>query len=140
MTEEKWLTGEEPETMYWFLEDRGEISIRKFRLFGCECVRDIWDDLPHEALRRAVETCERFADGRATVEELEVARKAANSVYKGNGDSIADHSAIAITELCHTIPSFPMGEGSAAGISAVAAEVRFDQVTPIVDPENWTAG
>jgi len=36
--------------LYWFLEDQGEVSDRKFRLFGCACVRDVWDDLPHDAL------------------------------------------------------------------------------------------
>jgi hypothetical protein len=127
MTEAEWLACGDPGTMDLFLSDRGEVSERKFRLFGCACVRDVWDDLPHDALRRAVEVCERFADGLATAEELRAAREAADGTYEGNGDVVADHSAIAITDLCHGVPSFPMGEGSSAGISAVAAEARSDR-------------
>jgi hypothetical protein len=127
MTEREWLACEDLSRLVLCLTDRGKISNRKFRLFGCACVRDVWDDLPDDALRRAVETCERFADGLATAEELRAARDAADATYEGNGDIIADHSAIAVTDLCGTSPSFPMGEGSAAGISAVAAEARFSR-------------
>jgi hypothetical protein len=133
MTEAEWLACDDPGRMDLFLSDRGEVSNRKFRLFGCACVRDVWDDLPHDDLRQAVETCERFADGLATTEELRAARDAADGTYEGNGDIVADHSAIAITALCNPAPSFPMGEGSSAGISAVAAEARSDRGTPWED-------
>jgi hypothetical protein len=115
----------------WFLENQVEVSDRKFRLFGCVCVRDVWEDLPHDALRRAIETCERFADGRATEEELRVARDAADARLRERvGDIITAHSSIAITELCGLIPTFPLGTGSSSGIPAVAAEARCDEVTP----------
>jgi hypothetical protein len=130
MTEAEWLASDDPGMMAFFLEENKNLSERKLRLFGCACVRGVWRDLPEDALREAVETCERIADGQATAEELEAARAAADATYQGIGDIIADHSAIAVTALCGRKPWFPMGEGSAAGISAVAAEARFDHATP----------
>jgi hypothetical protein len=125
MTEAEWLTCTEPGEMFWFLGDR--ISDGKLRLFGCACVRGVWEHLPEDALRQAIETCERFADGLATAEELAKARELARGTYQGIGDIIADHSAIAIEGLCRSHPWFPMGTGSSAGIAAVAAEVRFEE-------------
>jgi hypothetical protein len=48
---------------------RGAASDRKLRLFACACGRTLWDELT-KAGRRAVETAERYADGRADAEEL----------------------------------------------------------------------
>jgi hypothetical protein len=50
---------------------------RRLRLFGCACVRRIWHLLERDASRRAVEVAERFADGRATEEQLAAAYQAA---------------------------------------------------------------
>jgi hypothetical protein len=128
MTEEERLTCEDPALMADFADLwRCE---RKLRLFGSACVRRVWQDLPEDALRQAVEVCERYADRQATAEELAAARELADGVYRGVGDIVADHSAIAITYLCEPKPWFPMGEGYASGIAAVEAEARFDDETP----------
>jgi hypothetical protein len=119
--------------MELFLIDRGQLASRKFRLFGCACLRDVWDILPTDVLRQAIVTCERFADGLATAKELKKARDRADRTYEGMGDIVEDHSAIAVTALCEATPSFPMGEGSASGISAVAAEARSNKKT------SWSA-
>lgn len=51
---------------------------REMRLFACWCIRNttvwgghkMWDLLPEDRWRNAVEVAERFAEGRATAEEL----------------------------------------------------------------------
>jgi hypothetical protein len=128
MTESEWNACTDPEEMEFFLGSR--LSHRRLRLFGCACVRGVWKHLPEDALRQAIETCERFADGLATVEELTAAKALADATYQGMGDIISDHSAIAVAGLCEQEPWFPMGDGSSAGISAVAAEAWSDEETP----------
>lgn len=54
-------------------ERRRQIYDRRLRLFGCACVRTVWDFLPVDA-RNAVVLSERFAEGRATRAELQAAK------------------------------------------------------------------
>jgi hypothetical protein len=46
---------------------------RKLRLYACACCRLIWGLLPSEACQQAVETAERYAEGKATKQDLEAA-------------------------------------------------------------------
>jgi hypothetical protein len=132
MTEAEWLdpTCDDEEQRMYFLNDLGLLKGRKLRLFGCGCVREVWDELPFEELREAVLACERFADGLATADELSAASRAAGDLYEGAGDIAADFSAQIIRDLCHPEPWFQMGEGSSSGMSAVVAELRCDDQTP----------
>jgi hypothetical protein len=68
MTEREWLTSTDPQPMLEFTQDRA--SDRKLRLFSCGCCRRIWHLVEEERSRNAVELAERFADGRASVEDL----------------------------------------------------------------------
>src|SRR5687768_789406 len=67
MTEAEWLACGDPDAMFAFL--RRKKSVRKQRLFASACCRLIWDQVPR-AWRLAVMVSERYADGRATRDEL----------------------------------------------------------------------
>jgi hypothetical protein len=69
MTEAEWLAYADPEKMLEFL--RGKASDRKLRLFACGCSRHVWDNLPTDLTREAVETVERVVDGLAERYELD---------------------------------------------------------------------
>jgi hypothetical protein len=75
MTEAEWMTTDDPLSMLEFL--RGRRIGRHRRLFACACCRLIWDRLPSDAWRRAVEVAERFADGEASNEERSTAYRVA---------------------------------------------------------------
>jgi hypothetical protein len=64
--------------MVEFLLHRG--SDRKHRLFACCQARRLWDRLPGEASRRAIEVVEQYADGQVTEEVLSAAGDAARAV------------------------------------------------------------
>jgi hypothetical protein len=71
VNERQWLNGDDPQAMLRFLgESAGD---RKLRLFACACLRELWPWTQERAVRRAVLVAERFADGRATRQELQSA-------------------------------------------------------------------
>jgi hypothetical protein len=75
MTEAEWLHCGDPRPMFAFL--RGQASERKLRLFACACCRRLWGLFLADECRPAVEVAERFADGRATEEQLRQAHRLA---------------------------------------------------------------
>ena len=85
MTEAEWLACIEPTRMLEFLE--GRVSDRKVRLFCCACCRRFWDKvLMHgERAWNAVETSERYADGQASEDELDEARRQAEKIVPETG-------------------------------------------------------
>jgi hypothetical protein len=56
MTEAEWLTTKLP--LYMLRQYPHEWDARKVRLFWCECVRRVWDQLTDEGARRLVEEVE----------------------------------------------------------------------------------
>jgi hypothetical protein len=122
MTETEWLTCNDTDSLLLHIVNQ-PIS-RKLRLFGCACMRRLWDILPDDTHRRAVETCERFVDHRASEADLEKARQAVRDTYQGVGDIIADHAALIGMKLCSPAESFSIfGIEQAA---AMAAEAQDD--------------
>jgi hypothetical protein len=69
MTEAEWTACADPLVMLHFL--RGKASDRKMRLFACACVARIRPLLTSPLGEVALKVSERFADGLATVEELQ---------------------------------------------------------------------
>lgn len=93
MTEQEWLTSDNPQRMLSWLggvypvggsgtDELGQpcalkVTDRKLRLFACACTRRLWGQLPDLA-RRAVEAGESFADGRLTSKGRGLAMNAAD--------------------------------------------------------------
>lgn len=93
-----WLNKEiyEAEFANEVIEDEDKIVVRQCRLlrkveswndktarlFACWCVRQIWHLLKDERSKNAIEVAEKFANGKATQEELEAAAKAATKAVE----------------------------------------------------------
>ncbi len=81
MTEGEWEETLDPSVMLAYVQNH--VSERKIRLLACGCCRHIWEHLPDQRSRRAVEVAERYADQLATPRELGQARGAALVVAGG---------------------------------------------------------
>ena len=77
MTEAEWLACDRPGPLLLHVGDK-RADPRRSRLLNCACARRVWHLLTDPRSRLAVEVAERFADGLATAEELEAARKEAD--------------------------------------------------------------
>ena len=75
MTEAEWLACTDPTPMLVFLRDRA--SERKLRLFACAVHRRMHHFADEGCVVAAAEASERYADGRATAEEMREARSSA---------------------------------------------------------------
>lgn len=84
MTEEQWRTCTSPEAMLHHLTEQA--SPRKLRLYAVGCCHRIWVLLKDDRCRHAVETAQRFADGRATEVELAAAERLVAAVARVWGD------------------------------------------------------
>lgn len=78
MTEQEWLECDHVDGMLRLVE-----SDRKLRLFGVACCREVWNLIIDVHSREAVLVAERFADGLASREELEVVKRAALEAVVG---------------------------------------------------------
>jgi hypothetical protein len=84
VTEAEWLACADPTPMLEFL--RGKASERKLRLFAVACCRRVWHLLTDHRSRKAVEVCEKNADGLAHSRDLRVAAEAAIEATNGPFD------------------------------------------------------
>lgn len=80
MNEKQWAT--ERWNAQYMVHTLGDLRLprtkagrRKLRLYACGCCRGVWDMLPDDRLRRAVEVAERFADGEVDKAKLAAAEK-----------------------------------------------------------------
>ena len=89
MTEAEWGTCVDPVPMLQFLHSKG--SNRLWRLFAVACVRRVEHLMRDPRSWKALEVAERFADGDATEEELNVARVGAGAAaYQAHYDEYID--------------------------------------------------
>jgi hypothetical protein len=119
MTEHEWLEGKDPGPMLAFL--RGKASDRKLRLFAVACCRTVWELLPDESTRRAVQVAELMADGHADPTEqrriVEEIGPKVNTQYgiflcggcSGPGSTYAAMAATAALDPAQTFTSY-MGQ------------------------------
>jgi hypothetical protein len=86
MTEAEWdrCTPTDLGRMLAFLSG-GKATQRKVWLFACACCRGAWPLLIDPRSRTAVEVAERYGDGLAAVDELELARRAAQEAVAESG-------------------------------------------------------
>jgi hypothetical protein len=97
-TEADWLLCKDLRPLLHYLCERG--SERKWRLFSVACCRRVDHLITDESSRDAVELAERFADGRATEEELaEAHAKAKQEVEESHH---AEWMAEAEANFCYT--------------------------------------
>jgi hypothetical protein len=76
MTEQQWAACVELNRMLEFIRRncREQVSDRKFKLLAVACCRRVWQHMPDDRSRRAVEVAELFADGESTRDELSAAQ------------------------------------------------------------------
>jgi hypothetical protein len=124
MTEAQWLACRDPVALLEFLRRQAYARLgrqpgaRKLRLFACACCRRAWSALTDERSRWAVEVAERYADRRASRQELARAFLAAKEVAH------LDNAAFAAAAACA-----PQGDADrVAGQAALAG-----------DPRHWAA-
>jgi hypothetical protein len=91
LTAEQWAECTRPSPMINHLEQFAAPSERRSRLFGCACLRNIWQALDRRC-REAVEVAERFADGQADVDQLAAALTALHT-HDGRRTSRAAYTA-----------------------------------------------
>jgi hypothetical protein len=124
MTEAEWQKAADPRPMLEFLRTRHRAARRKagrrkFRLFACACLRDIWPLLHETGSRQAVEVAERYCDGLADDHELEVGAETARRALGNASGSVYWQAAEAANHVCRT--RFDSGEHPSVVHAAVSA-------------------
>lgn len=71
-----WQTCTKPESMLRWLQESGQLTERKTRLFGCACMRRVWHLLADEAAHGLLLMVESYAEDKLSLEELERAGEA----------------------------------------------------------------
>jgi hypothetical protein len=91
MGEWDWVTGNNPRVMLSFLGS--QVSERKRRLFACACCHMVHHLIADDRSWHAVELAERYADGLASVGQLDAAANTANDIYLDSQDLVRTRGA-----------------------------------------------
>jgi pSer/pThr/pTyr-binding forkhead associated (FHA) protein len=123
MTESQWRSCREPEAMFVFLWDGGKLPERKGRLFAAACCRRIWGVITEPCGREAATTAERYADGQASLEELEAAFAAADRAFaSGLQGGLRAWNALDATRLAAHPEIRGLADGTATAAAMAAGE------------------
>jgi hypothetical protein len=143
MLPDDWARCADPEPMLDFLHCR--TSERKLRLFACACCRAVWHLIAQPHCRAAVCVAEQFADGEATLKQLEAAEELAQDCRPVFGDAnlaaawsatrdayeaAVQCSALAAEFLSHSIGEPAKANGNAAmraGATRAEQEAAWDR-------------
>jgi hypothetical protein len=133
MTEEEWLTSEDPETMLAYLGKKA--TDRKLRLFSLACCRRVWNFVKDERLKTALDTLERYADKAASEKQRTEAGKLCAAYRQQYYDEVGKEEEICIAVELWIAATKTMrrvvakcGEG-AAGAFAWADVSEFERRT-----------
>lgn len=96
MTEAEWRSSNNIGAMISYL--RKNASERKQRLYACACCRLVWNSLPCDASRLAVEGSERFADHEIPQQEFEALAIEASRVHWGH-DALDDDRLMSLAKF-----------------------------------------
>src|SRR4051794_28306426 len=119
MDEEAWLTYTDPPSMLEFL--RGKASDRKLRLYAVACCQRVGHAFCDERSRAAVEAVERYADGLATLADVEAAHLSAAEACRELWDRRRREYPERVARDVSADPHDAFGAAYAARMSAVQA-------------------
>src|SRR3954452_10775816 len=113
MTEAEWLSSRRTQSMLGFLTDavnRERHDDRRFFVFACACLREVYDRLPDRRSRQVVEVAERFAEGQAARRKLELAARAAGEAAR-EAYAAAQHGDAPDAEYNLAAAAYELGSG-----------------------------
>lgn len=152
MTEEEWLGGIDPTTLFQFARGSGA-SARKLRLWMCACGSRVRHLLDNPFSREALEVAERFADDLATTSELDSAEWAAGqaasagSLVRRSAAGAAVRAAGAPGSECATLASYALAGADYENLEPHAVEsadllrhIVGNPFRPYPAPPSWPAG
>jgi hypothetical protein len=98
----------------WIATRRGVIDDKTLRLFACWSVRQVWNLLTDERSRNAIEVAERYAEGKATDEELATAQAAARAAAEAAAGAARGAAAAAWDAAGAALDAAAAARGAAA--------------------------
>ena len=141
--DELWQNCKHPEWMLWALEQVEYRNQHKLRLFACECARRYWQLLDDERSKKAVETAERFAQDRATRDELALAwtharAAASDATRKANWSMSRAAARVVAWDAAKAAAAAAARDASKNGIKAAAWMAAEEQAATA--EEAWQSG
>jgi len=115
MTEAEWLKCDDPVVAFYYMP--GRPSDRKLRLFGCACVRRVWQLISNPKRRKLVEVAEDFADGL-------VAETALKTAYNGGRGGVSYSEGYWTANEAEITTCLPSARDAAA-VARYAAQVDY---------------
>jgi hypothetical protein len=137
MTEAEWLASGDPLAM--LRHRHAGLSDRKRRLYLVGCARHAWAEIESDAIRRAALVAERFADGAAPVEGMQLAHHAASAVRGQVGAAVIATTAgsPAWALGASTDLTWALAHGAPARHAALLRDVLGNPFCPVSPDPSW---